>query len=231
MMGTARSTTRCPCSGTAGHRTDSRFLNRSTASVLLALAGLFLGGTSGQADTAQTVPSASPVSSRVGLLDARRPDAPRLVLGQPQPEGEALHYLRLSPPMGQKPECCVQAGAAVQDGSILQYRGEDTVPADERDAKFQKAPEEGFVGLLLAKNALVSRTNAHRVVLQWPDRKARVRVDHCLSSEGMHVRVAESGAKGQWVLKAHYYLPLGADVAMASRLVSLVRPPKLPKAL
>lgn len=212
MMATERILPRRPLSGTAGQMPDGRFFSRSTASVLLALAGLLLGGTSAQADTAQPVPSASPVSSRVGLLDARRPDAPRLVLGQLQPEGAALHYLRLSPPMGKKPECCVQAGAAVQDASILQYRGEDAVPADERDAKFQKAPEEGFVGLLLAKNAVVSRTHAHRVVLRWPDRKARLRVDHCLSSEGMHVKVAESGAKGQWVPKAHYYLPLGADV-------------------
>ncbi len=214
MMATERSAPLPPRSSGAGPVAAGRLLHRPAASVLVALAGLFLGGAGAQADTAQRGPaSASPVSSRVGLLDARRPDAPRVVLGQAQPDGETQHgYLRLSPPMGKKPECCVQAGTAAQDASILQYRGEDAVPADERDATFQKTPEEGFVGLLLAKNAVVSRTNPHRVVLRWPDRQARVRVDHCLSSEGMHVKVAESGAKGQWVPKAHYYLPLGADV-------------------
>ena len=187
---------------------------------VLALVGLLFSGMAAHAGTpptaqpaAQVAQAAQAVSSRVGLLDARRPDAPRLVMATPQPDGEPQHYLRLSPPVGKKPECCVQPGVAAQEASILQYRGEDAVPADEREAQFQKAPEEGFVGLLLQKNAVVTRTTAHRIVLRWPDRKARVRVDHCLSSEGMHVKIAESGAKGQWTPKAHYYLPLGSDVA------------------
>ncbi|MFI8619232.1 hypothetical protein ACIGHN_27415 [Acidovorax sp. NPDC077693] len=159
--------------------------------------GLFIGGANSRSDTIQEVPSASPVSARVGIVDARRPDAPRLVLGQVQPEGEALHYLRLSPPVGNKPECCVQVGIAAQDASILRYRGEDALPADEHDAKFRKLPNDAFVGVLLSKNSVVSRTSAHQVVLQWSDRQARVRVDHCLSSEGMHVKIAESDTKGQ----------------------------------
>lgn len=189
------------------------FFYQSVSSAFLALAGLLFGGDGAQAGTSPRVlASASPLSPRVGLLDSRRPDAPRLVMGQPQPEGEPRHYLRLAPSMGKKLECCVRAGAAAQETSILQYHDEDMVPADERDATFQKAPEEGFVALLLPKNSVVLRTSARQVVLQLPGHHVRVRVDHCLSSEGMHLKIAESDAKGQWMPKAHYYLPLETDV-------------------
>lgn len=166
---------------------------------------------------------AAPLAARVAVLDARSPAMARLATmdapdpavppgdGAPLPE---LRFLRLSPATGSSTDCCVQPLAPVdpQDASTLRYEGESPQPAAEREARFTHAPREGFVGLAVEGRPAVTRMPGRRVLLQWPDRKGSLRVDHCLSAEGLHLKISEGNGAGRWKPAAHYYLPLATDV-------------------
>ncbi len=166
----------------------------------------------------------APPSARVGIVDARMPDAARVALPGMGPSAEAvpgnaappheLRFLRLSPPAGQATECCIRPQAPVdpQETSLLRYQGADAEPAAEREARFTHLPGDGFVGLAVQGKPTVKRASSHRLLLRWPDSRQQVRVDHCLAAEGLHVKIAESTGAGRWKPAAHYYLPLGADV-------------------
>ncbi|WP_415266242.1 hypothetical protein [Acidovorax sacchari] len=165
----------------------------------------------------------SPLAARVAVLDARSPATARLATmdaadptvppgdGAPLPE---LRFLRLSPATESSTECCVQPLAPVdpQEASTLRYEGESPQPAAEREARFTPAPREGFVGLALEGRPAVTRMPGRRILLQWPDRKASLRVEHCLSAEGLHLKISEGTGAGRWKPAAHYYLPLATDV-------------------
>ncbi|SDO94860.1 hypothetical protein SAMN04489708_105107 [Paracidovorax cattleyae] len=162
------------------------------------------------------------LAARVAILDARSPATARLATmdatdpsvlpgdGAPLPQ---LRFLRLSPATASSKECCVQPLAPVdpRDASTLRYEGEDAQPAAEREVRFTHAPREGFVGLAVEGDAVVTRMPSHRILLRWPDRKASLRVDHCLSAEGLHLKISEGTGAGPWKPAAHYYLPLAAD--------------------
>lgn len=166
---------------------------------------------------------ATPLAARVAILDARSPAIARLATmdapdpavppgdGAPLPQ---LRFLRLSPPTGSSTDCCVQPLAPVdpQDASILRYEGESPQPAAEREARFTHAPREGFIGLALEGRPAVARMPGRRILLRWPDRKGSLRVDHCLSAEGLHLKISEGNGAGRWKPAAHYYLPLATDV-------------------
>lgn len=186
--------------------------------LLLALA-LACGGAhaKGPAPAHAGAAPAPPLSERVGIVDARSPDAARIATAPGAKGGAAdaeLRYLRLSPPPGKAAECCIQpqAPTPTQEASILRYDGDDAQPAGEREARFTQPPGDGFVGLAVHGKPAVTRASSNRVFLQWPDHKGSVRVDHCLSTEGLHVKIADSVGPGRWKPAAHYYLPLGADV-------------------
>lgn len=166
----------------------------------------------------------APPSARVGIVDARMPDAARVALpgmespaeagpGNPAPPHE-LRFLRLSPPAGQATECCIRPQAPVdpQKARLLRYQGADTEPAAEREARFTQPPGDGFVGLAVQGKPTVKHISSHRILLRWPDSRQQVRVDHCLAAEGLHVKIAKNTGAGRWKPAAHYYLPLGADV-------------------
>ncbi|AVS85631.1 hypothetical protein C8239_13435 [Paracidovorax avenae] len=152
-----------------------------------------------------------PLSSRVGVVDANTLGAVRLALASDTmavPSG-GLHYLPLAP-AAKASECCVRPQAAVppRDVAILRFDGDNSQLAAEHTAQFTQAPGEPFMGLALLGKATVTRASDQRLFLQWPDRKVSVRVDHCVSGEAMHVRVADSAGPGQWQPAAYYYLPL-----------------------
>lgn len=150
------------------------------------------------------------LSFRVGVVDASSPGSARVALasGDAAPGGE-LHYLPLYP-AAKAPECCVRPQAAVpaRDVSILRFDGDDSQLAAEHAAQFTQAPDEPFTGLAVQGKAMVTRASDQRLFLQWPDRKVSVRVDHCVSAEGVHVRIADSAGPGRWQPAAYYYLPL-----------------------
>ena len=95
-----------------------------------------------------------------------------------------------------------------RDVAILRFDGDNSQLAAEHTAQFTQAPGEPFMGLALLGKATVTRASDQRLFLQWPDRKVSVRVDHCVSGEAMHVRVADSAGPGQWQPAAYYYRPL-----------------------
>ncbi len=155
------------------------------------------------------------LSSRVGVVDASSPGSARVALasGDAAPGGE-LHYLPLYP-AAKAPECCVRPQAAVpaRDVSILRFDGDDSQLAAEHAAQFTQAPDGPFTGLAVQGKAMVTRASDQRLFLQWPDRKVSVRVDHCVSAEGVHVRIADSAGPGRWQPAAYYYLPLSKPAA------------------
>ncbi|MDA8521773.1 hypothetical protein [Acidovorax sp. NCPPB 4044] len=155
------------------------------------------------------------LSTRIGVVDASAPGAALVALAsadQPVP-AEGLHYLPLSP-AAKAADCCVRPQSAVpaRDVAILRFDGDDAQLAAEHSAQFTRAPDGAFMGLTLQGKATVTRATEQRLFLQWPDRKVSVRVDHCFSAEGMHVRVADSAGPGKWQPAAYYYLPLKASV-------------------
>ncbi|MDA8521771.1 hypothetical protein [Acidovorax sp. NCPPB 4044] len=139
---------------------------------------------------------------------------------RPPERAYLMHYawkialLGLSPPAGKATECCIRPLAPVDgpEAALLRYEGPEAKPAAEREARFTHPPGDGFVGLSIEGRPAVKRASPQRILLRWPDRKTQVRVDHCLSTEGLHVKIAESTPAGGWKPAAHYYLPLGADV-------------------
>jgi hypothetical protein len=153
---------------------------------------------------AQPVPK-EPLA-RVTLIDAKSPSAAAVIAEQPIASG-TLRFYRLSSPISRGVECCVNLGEGAAQSSVLRYEGTDTLAVAAQAATFDKPLDEGFVGLALAgTDVRVRRINTHKVSVSWKRHRGKVDVEHCLSREGVHVRLSHAGDR------VHYYLPLGATV-------------------
>lgn len=156
---------------------------------------------------AQAVPK-EPLA-RVSLIDAKLPSAAAVIAEQPIGSGGSgtLRFYRLSSPVFRGVECCVNIGEGAAPSSVLRYQGTDTSAVAAQAATFDKSLDEGFVGLVLAgPDVKVRRINTHKVSVSWKHHRGKVDVEHCLSQEGLHVRLSHVGRR------VHYYLPLGAAV-------------------
>ncbi|MFT3720554.1 hypothetical protein [Pseudorhodoferax sp.] len=161
---------------------------------------------------ALAAPAAAGPAARVGLLDARQPGAAHLAWNAAEaPAGARLRYLPLSPPGACKPLCCVQA-VEPTDTQIQRVGAREDRPLRGWTARLSARAAPPLVGLVFTRTPRVDYVNAQRVLLRWPGDSRPVRVDHCLSQEGLHVRLAERGPSGRWREAAHYYLPLGMEV-------------------
>ena len=153
---------------------------------------------------AQPVPK-EPLA-RVGLIDAKLPSAAAVIAEPPIASG-GLRFYRLSSPIFRGIECCVNIGEGAAQSSVLRYQGTDTSAVTAQAATFDQPLDEGFVGLVLAgPDVRVRRVNTHKVSVSWKRHRGKVDVEHCLSQEGLHVRLSHAGRR------VHYYLPLGAAV-------------------
>lgn len=163
------------------------------------------------AGAASGLPVKDAVLDRVGLIDARRPDGvASLVTSAGAPSGK-WRFLRLSASSATPIECCMEAGGTAES-SALQLSGDDVVATVAQAATFEPALKQGFIGLAVRGDFRVRVVSAHRVMLSWPNQARRLRVDHCLSAEGLHV-LLRSGRDGKFVdSPVHYYVPLGMDV-------------------
>lgn len=170
--------------------------------VLLVLSG---------AGAAFGLPVKDTVLDRVGLIDARRPEGvASLVTSARAPSGK-WRFLRLSVSAAMPVECCIEAGGTAAS-SVLQLSGDEVVATVAQAATFEPALKQGFIGLAVRGDIRVRVVSAHRVVLSWPNQARRLRVDHCLSAEGLHV-LLRGGRHGRFPGPTlHYYVPLGMDV-------------------
>jgi hypothetical protein len=144
--------------------------------------------------------------ARVRLIDAKLPSA-AVVVGE-LPMGEKkLRFYRLSAPLSRGVECCVTMGEGGASTTALRYLGSDASAATAFAATFTQPLDDGFVGLaLVGHDVRVRRVNAHKVSVSWKHRQGKVDVVHCLSREGLHVRLSHASQR------VHYYLPLDMAV-------------------
>jgi hypothetical protein len=152
-----------------------------------------------------------PPLSRIGLLDARRPDAAVAVAPEGpshRPESQfaflPLEFTGTPARVG----CCLQL-----DGSIdSDWMQQDQTLHAERARFTSPRPETGFAGLVLPVGTVVTRQRGSRLWLRWPGGGSAVQVRYCNSAEGLHVTLQEEGRhRGRQAVRA-YYLDLGMDL-------------------
>jgi hypothetical protein len=158
----------------------------------------------GVAANAQPVPK-EPLA-RVRLIDAQLPSA-AVVVGERPLVINKQRFYRLSSPVRRGVECCVNISEVDAQTAVLRYQVTEPSAATALVATFDMPLDEGFVGLALSgPDVRVRRINAHKVSVSWKRHQGRVDVEHCLSQEGLHVRLRHAGHR------VHYYLPLGVTV-------------------
>jgi hypothetical protein len=154
-------------------------------------------------------PSSSQATRRVGLIDARLPSA-AVAIGETPAAGTKLRFFRLSSTTRRGVECCVKVGNAAATTELLLYQGSETLAAPASAATVSSPVDEGFIGLaLMGQGVRVRRLSEQKLSVSWSHLPGKVVVEHCLSQEGIHVRLSETSHPDEPV---HYYLPLGMDV-------------------
>lgn len=157
-----------------------------------------------------------------GLVDARQPDQPARVVGPDAPaQAQLMPFVRLTDPESSRIECCLQVQPQATASPVLRYRvGPDrlaTQPAHGLSAQLLAAEPSGFVGLVLPprSGARVLRRSPQQLLLSWSDassggRTVQWQVQHCLSSEGLHLWWTDPRAPR--APHQHLYLPLDMAV-------------------
>lgn len=173
-----------------------------------AVGGLFaLVATSAVADVVPT-----PVGNGVvGMLDARLGGrAVKLTLSQPV-RAKKLRYLNLSQLETVQVSCCVaidkraakpqaQAGGEVWAGTL------------------SRRATQGFFGVVMVNAPTrIERTSPNELLLSWRAASAdanvaSIRVIHCVSAEGLNVRVLDSTKGVAGTELSRHYVSLGMDV-------------------
>ena len=154
-------------------------------------------------------PSSPQAMRRVGLIDARLPSA-AVAMGDTPVAGTKLHFFRLSSTKRRGAECCVKVGDVAATTELLLYQGSETLAAPARAAMVFAPVDEGFVGLaLMGQGVRVRRLSGQKLSVSWKRLPGKVVVEHCLSQEGIHIRLSEPAHPDKPV---HYYLPLGMAV-------------------
>ena len=107
-------------------------------------------------------------------------------------------------------ECCVKVGDGAASTELLLYQGSETLAAPASAAMVFPPLDEGFVGLaLMGQGVRVRRLSEQTLSVSWKRLPGKVVVEHCLSQEGIHIRLSEPAHPDKPV---HYYLPLGMAV-------------------
>jgi hypothetical protein len=147
----------------------------------------------------------------VGVADARQAGtAAQLYFSRGVP-GPRLSYFRLSDPSATTAQCCLSTqGRPVPDLDVPNLTAAEQQETMRIAAVLDHDAAASFIGVAFdGTGATAQRLSPHQVRIKWAGQKLALDVFHCVSSEGMHVRVAEIGAGGEL---AHYYVPLGLDV-------------------
>lgn len=165
------------------------------------------------AASAAAAPGARPVPL-VGVVDARHSGtAARIYYSRSVPM-RRLSYFRLSDVSATSAQCCVSPkGRPVSDPGVPSLAAGAPRATVRMAASLSHAVEAGFIGVVFdSTGAIAQRISPHQVRIEWAREKLALDVFHCVSSEGMHVRVAPAAEGSTGNELAHYYVPLGADV-------------------
>lgn len=150
-------------------------------------------------------------AAKVGIVDARHAGtAAHLYFGGAVPT-DRLSYLRLSDPAAAASQCCVAAyGPTAVNNTVLRQAEKENLGTLQAPATLAPGSDTGFIGIAFeAQGAAAERLSPYHVRVAWPRRKQSLDAFHCLSSEGMHVRVVDT-ATGVEVVR--YYVALGTEV-------------------
>jgi hypothetical protein len=154
-----------------------------------------------------------------GIVDARYPNvAPSLQLPAGVTVSKPMRFVRLSEPAGSVIECCVRATRKRARTSVIVVAGASQTAAQALRAKLTRRAQQGFIGLAILADSARSventadlqstRVSPNEIQIAWPDAKRTVVAYHCLSREGLHVRVLDTASNSEVV---RYYVPLGVD--------------------
>jgi hypothetical protein len=163
----------------------------------------------GQASAA-AIPGAKPIPP-IGVVDARHAGTGAKLYFSRGVPGRRLSYFRLSDPSATAAQCCLSTkGRPVSDLGVPRLAAGKQRASMRISAVLEHDAEVGFIGLAFdGAGAAVQRLSLHHVRIEWAGEKLALDVFHCVSSEGMHVRVADTRTGSEL---AHYYVPLGAEV-------------------
>ena len=174
-------------------------------------------------------------SQWLGLVDLRQPGAGRVyALNGLAKTPATLHYVPLAPPAAARVACCLRPGRASAKAE------EDTLPPVELVTGGEDRPLDGralarpprstggpMIALALAGPVpKVEAVSAQRLRLTWPGRAGAWRVEHCASTEGMHLRLQPEDGSAP---PRAFYLPLGMEVE-ADCPADMLTPPAVPAA-
>lgn len=189
----------------------------------LAFATLAIGAAAKSVAAPAAAPAAHAESAPwFALADLRQARQPVLLYATPGSAPKtALSFVPLAP-AETKPSvlCCVQLrgrGKPDTDSGAALLQSDSEAPPLQRQAVRVSKPVSGpgisgpVIALAIAgRHAVVESTEAHTLLIRWPGRAEQLKVQHCASNEGMHLRVTPQG--GQSAPVQHFYLPLGMDV-------------------
>lgn len=197
-----------PCKFTGRNRRTGRPWH-----VLVLVATLSVAWVSVKADgqaSAAATPGARPIPP-VGVVDARHAGTAAQIYFSRRMPGRRLSYFRLSDPSAAAAQCCLSTkGRAASELGVLRLAAGKQRATVRVPAVLDHNAEAGFIGLTFdGAGAIAQRLSPHQVRIGWAREKLVLDVYHCVSGEGMHVRVAENSTGSEL---AHYYVPLGAEV-------------------
>ncbi len=147
----------------------------------------------------------------IGVADARQAGAAAQLYFSRSVPGRRLSYFRLSDPSATTAQCCLRTqGRPVPDLDVANLAAAQQQETMRIAAVLDHDAAAGFIGVAFdGAGATAQRLSPHQVRIGWAREKLAVDVFHCVSSEGMHVRVVVNGTGSEL---AHYYVPLGYDV-------------------
>ena len=173
------------------------------AAILSGLTALFATSTVAK----ETIPRSA--EGIVGIVDARHGGrAVKLNVSQPVREKQ-LRYLNLSQVEPTQSSCCVTIGKRTAKGEA---------GSEVRAGTLSRRASLGFFGVVFATApSHIERTSPNEVLLSWRASGAdaassSVRLIHCVSAEGLNVRVLKRAGGTEGAELRRYYVPLGMDV-------------------
>lgn len=197
-----------------------------TATASIARLGIALGLALA---TFATVAAAPARAHWLGLADLRRETAGLVYAFDATAATPAhLHYMPLAPPTAARTACCLRPGrsaAAEEDLSppIELIAGGEPRPLVGR--ALARPPRTRGPMIALAIGGPVPKVEAvspQRLRLTWPGRAGAWRIEHCASTEGMHLRLQPDDGSAP---PRAFYLPLGMDVEADCPAHLLAPPP------
>ena len=166
-------------------------------------------------------PSSDHWDTDVWLVDARQAQqvigvpANRTGLATSGAPISLLRVFRMSDPGASRLECCLRMTGTKATGNSFSIQSESKDRADRVPELLERSggePSDPYLGLAVAGGDAFVRNRRHQSFeVAWKDHAARIRVEHCVTQEGLRIEVTSATGRSR------YYLPLGMDVEVPAR--------------